>query len=82
MAKAQSPVRRERYEMPADIEGLLKTRKLSEAYAARPPYQRNDYLMWIEGAKRPETRQKRIDQMLDELKAGDVYMKMAWRPGR
>jgi uncharacterized protein YdeI (YjbR/CyaY-like superfamily) len=82
MAKAQSPVRRERYEMPADIEGLLKTRKLSEAYAARPPYQRNDYLMWIEGAKRPETRQKRIVQMLDELEAGDIYMKMAWRPGR
>ncbi len=52
------------------------------AYDARPPYQRNDYIGWIERAKRPETRTKRIDQMLAELAAGDVYMKMAWRPGR
>ena len=49
------------------------------AYRARPPYQRNDYLGWIDRAKRPETKARRLQQMLDELEQGDVYMKMAWR---
>ena len=45
-------------------------------YERRPRYQRNDYLGWIARAKRPETREKRIRQMLDELRSGGVYMKM------
>ena len=49
------------------------------AYDARPPYQRNDYLAWIARAKRPETREKRVVQMLDELAGGTHYMKMKWR---
>jgi hypothetical protein len=28
----------------------------------------------------PATREKRLDQMLDELKNGGVYMKMVHRP--
>jgi uncharacterized protein YdeI (YjbR/CyaY-like superfamily) len=52
---------------------------LMAAYEARPDYQRNDYLGWIAQARREETRRKRLDQMLDELERGDVYMKMAWR---
>jgi len=50
-----------------------------ELYQARPPYQRNDYLGWIDGAKKPETKARRLQQMLDELEQGEVYMKM---PGR
>ncbi len=49
-----------------------------EAFQARPPYQRNDYLGWIDRAKRPETRERRLSQMLDELDAGDRYMKMGY----
>lgn len=64
--------------MPENVQAALSERGLQAAYDARPPYQRNDYLMWINQAKRPETKQKRLDQMLDELAAGDVYMKMAW----
>ena len=30
-------------------------------------------------AKKVATKQKRLTQMLDELKQGDVYMKMAWK---
>lgn len=52
------------------------------AYDARPPYQRNDYIGWIDRAKRPETRTKRIAQMLAELEQGDVYMKMEWHGPR
>lgn len=68
--------------MPGDIATRLDAAGLRAAYDARPPYQRNDYLGWIARAKRPETREKRLAQMLDELRAGDVYMKMAWRGGR
>jgi uncharacterized protein YdeI (YjbR/CyaY-like superfamily) len=65
--------------MPDDIRSALAARKLTAAYEARPPYQRNDYLGWIARAKLPATQQKRLQQMLDELAQGDVYMKMAWR---
>ncbi len=44
-------------------------------YEQRPRYQRNDYLGWIGRAKRPETRRKRVDQMIDELRRGGIYMK-------
>jgi uncharacterized protein YdeI (YjbR/CyaY-like superfamily) len=46
---------------------------LQGTYDARPPYQRNDYLIWISQAKTPETRDKRVRQMIDELKRGNVY---------
>ncbi len=55
---------------------------LEDAYRSRPPYQRNDYIGWIMSAKLEETRRKRLSQMLDELRNGDRYMKMAYRPGR
>ena len=69
---------RPRYPMPDYIRDALESRGLTDAYRARPPYQRNDYIGWITRAKREETRQKRINQMLDELEKGDVYMKMDW----
>ena len=65
--------------MPDYVESALVDSGLMDTYRQRPPYQQNDYIGWITGAKRPETRSKRIQQMLDELRAGDVYMKMAWR---
>jgi len=64
--------------MPDDVRTALDERGLKAAYEARPPYQRNDYLSWIARAKRPETRQKRLDQMLDELEQGGIYMRMRW----
>ncbi|MEN9706570.1 MAG: hypothetical protein RIS31_136 [Actinomycetota bacterium] len=62
--------------MPEEILVLLRSEKLYEDYLARPAYQQNDYLGWISRAAREETRIKRINQMLDELRAGGVYMKM------
>lgn len=53
-----------------------------ERYLERPPYQQNDYIGWITKAKREETKQKRLKQMLDELARGDVYMNMPYRPRR
>lgn len=70
---------RPRWPMPEDVRSALEESSLMEEYRARPPYQRNDYIGWISRGKRPETVQKRIDQMLQELQAGNVYMGMAWK---
>ncbi|WIG98752.1 YdeI/OmpD-associated family protein [Myxococcus sp. SDU36] len=68
--------------MPASVRAALVKRGLMEAYKARPPYQQNDYLGWIARARLEATRQKRLDQMLDELDGGTKYMNMAWSGGR
>lgn len=73
-------MKRPRYKMPADVDAALARRGLREAYDERPAYQRNDYIGWIARAKGEETRTKRLDQMLDELKRGGVYMNMAHKP--
>lgn len=65
--------------MPDFIRDALAAKRLTAAYEARPPYQRNDYIGWITRAKLPATQQMRLVQMLDELSRGDVYMKMAYR---
>jgi hypothetical protein len=68
--------------MPDDVRHPLRTRGLVHAYEERPAYQRNDYLSWIARAKLPSTREKRLNQMLDELEKGGVYMNMAHAPSR
>lgn len=75
------PLRRPLHPMPPEVSRALGERGLRAAYDARPPYQRNDYLGWIARARRPETRQRRLMKMLDELELGGVYMGMRWRPG-
>jgi uncharacterized protein YdeI (YjbR/CyaY-like superfamily) len=68
--------------MPDFVEQALRDRGLLDKYRQRPAYQQNDYLGWIMRAKRETTMQKRLNQMLAELEQGDVYMKMAWNPGK
>ena len=64
--------------MPEFVGQALDNRGLRTKYDERPPYQRNDYLGWINRAKRIETKMRRLEQMLDELGAGDRYMNMSW----
>lgn len=66
--------------MPDFIQQALEGKNLMPAYLSRPDYQQNDYLAWITRAKRPETVQKRLTQMLDELEQGGVYMNMKHPP--
>ena len=73
---------RKREPMPDFVREALDARGLWEAYRARPPYQRNDYLLWINKVKRQETKASHLAQMLDELEAGDVYMGRAWTGAR
>ena len=66
--------------MPDWVRSALHERGLTGTYDARPAYQRNDYLWWINSAKRHDTKRRRLDRMLAELEAGEGYMGMAWRP--
>jgi uncharacterized protein YdeI (YjbR/CyaY-like superfamily) len=70
---------RPRHPMPDFIHHALVQRGLVDAYHARPPYQQNDYVGWITRAKLPDTQRKRLEQMLDELAGGTLYMNMAYR---
>lgn len=63
--------------LPSDVKRLLKQAVLLDHFHQRPPYQRRDYINWLAQAKRPETRAKRIETMIDDLRSGR-YMKMKW----
>ncbi|AVX03996.1 hypothetical protein MXMO3_01466 [Maritalea myrionectae] len=65
--------------MPEAVAKALRDNGLQAAYEERPAYQRNDYLSWINRAVRPATKDKRLNQMLEELAAGDKYMGMKWK---
>ena len=68
--------------MPQFVEDALSSNGLVDDYNARPAYQQNDYIGWITRAKRPETQLKRLNQMLEELRTGGIYMRMAHPPSR
>ena len=83
MANTNKPaLKRPRQSMPAYVRAALNKRGLMDAYKARPAYQKNDYLAWIKGAKLGNTREKRLEQMLSELKSGKRYMNMTWSGSR
>ena len=69
-----SNLKRPRHPMPDFVKRALAERGLMGAYKERPAYQQNDYVGWINQAKRHETKEKRLRQMLDELEMGGVYM--------
>ena len=66
--------------MPGNVRTALEKRKLMDAYLARPDYQKDDYLKWIALAAGPTAKQKRLDQMLDELEKGNVFKGEPWTP--
>ena len=76
MGEDYPKLKRPRYPMPDFVKQALDERGLMEAYQKRPAYQQNDYVGWIHRAKRQETKEKRLRQMLEELEVGGVYMKM------
>lgn len=77
-ASSTSKLKRPVYAMPEFIDSALHDSGLREKYDARPAYQRNDYIGWITRAKLEATRQKRLNQMLSELRAGTKYMNMSY----
>jgi uncharacterized protein YdeI (YjbR/CyaY-like superfamily) len=71
-----SKLKRSQYPMPEFIKQVLEQHDLMKIYKERPAYQQNDYIGWIVRAKRQETIDKRLAQMLQELKVGGIYMNM------
>jgi len=74
-----SKLKREIYPIPQDVADTLNSENLMEAYRSRPAYQQNDYIGWILRAKKAETRNKRIAQMIFKLRDGTLYMGMKHR---
>jgi len=60
----------------------LKRKGVLKEYIDRPAYQKNDYIGWITRARTEKTRSKRLTIMIDELKDGNKFMKMDYRPDR
>jgi FKBP-type peptidyl-prolyl cis-trans isomerase (trigger factor) len=68
-------LKRKSDEMPPHIKVALEERQVRADFDARPAYQRSDYLAWIVRAKEVRIQEKRLQQMLDELEAGGVFMR-------
>ena len=75
MGRMQFPTKQP---MPCNVRAALEKRKLMEAYLARPEYQKDDYLKWIALAAGPNAKQKRLDQMLEELEKGNLFKGEPW----
>ncbi len=57
--------------MSPDIANSLDANPQASAFfQSLATFYRSNYIKWIEGAKRPETRSKRIDEMIKLLNAG------------
>lgn len=52
---------------PADLTSALKDRNLEKKFDAFAPSYKRMYLRWIEQAKQPATRKKRIDAVLQRV---------------
>ena len=58
-------------QMPAEFAAALKkNKKAAAAYAAFSPSCKHEYIEWIADAKRPETRDKRIESALEWIAEG------------
>lgn len=79
MSEDKTELKRPIQSMPDFVEQALEERNLMDDYHQRPTYQQNDYLLWIK-AKRESTKLKRLNQMLNELEQGGVYMNMDHPP--
>ncbi|MEX0646977.1 MAG: YdeI/OmpD-associated family protein [Balneolaceae bacterium] len=82
MSSDFSNLERPSHPMPEFVRIALEERRLMKDYRERPAYQQNDYLGWINRAKQQETQEKRLRQMLEELEAGGIYMKMDHPPSK
>jgi len=70
MAAAEVPGRTV-HELPADLlEGLRGSEPAMEAWLDITPLARNEFICWVEDAKREPTRERRIRRTREELEEG------------
>ncbi len=59
------------HNVPKDVYAVLTAdTKTLEQWEDNTPLARNEWLCWIEDAKKPETRQRRIERLQNEVKQG------------
>ena len=59
------------HELPADLrEALTSDSPALDAWKDITPLARNEWICWVEDAKRSETRERRIDRAHSELAEG------------
>lgn len=59
------------HKMPADLKKALNLDKvILEAWEDITPLARNEFICWIEDAKKPETRMSRIERTCNDLVNG------------
>jgi uncharacterized protein YdeI (YjbR/CyaY-like superfamily) len=51
--------------VPDDLKKLLSKLKLNKSFDDLAYYKRKDFVMWLNDAKRDETRLKRLDKIID-----------------
>jgi uncharacterized protein YdeI (YjbR/CyaY-like superfamily) len=66
-----APARRAEIPVPADLKSALaKDPKAAKGFTGLTPGKRREYLEWIVGAKRPETRAQRIETTIKQSREG------------
>jgi uncharacterized protein YdeI (YjbR/CyaY-like superfamily) len=66
--------------VPKDLAALLaKNAKARATFEGFPYSKKNEYVTWINGAKRDETREKRLATTIEQLAEGKSLM---WKYGR
>ena len=59
------------HDLPEDLEGALRRESAAlETWEDITPLARNEWICWIQSAKKPETRRKRIDWGCSNLSEG------------
>ena len=59
------------HDLPGDLEGALKANsKALATWQDITPLARNEWICWIESAKKPETRLKRVNWGTESLEEG------------
>ncbi len=66
--------------MPEFVRKALESHGLRDRYSNALGTSATTILAGLTEQSVKTPNKKRLTQMLDELKSGDVYMKMAWRP--
>lgn len=57
--------------LPAELSSLfLKHKQAKEFFTSLPSINQKEYLTWIKGAKKEETKQRRLEETLEKLLAG------------
>jgi hypothetical protein len=60
------------HDVPADLrKALIGSSVALEAWESITPLARNEFICWVEDAKKPETRTKRIEVSLSKLEDGE-----------